>query len=490
MKNITIIYLFVFSAFYTSAKDITAYFSYATFFTKENIPFVETYITVVGNSIEYLKNENGKYSGNVSISLVFKKEGNVVDFKKINLISPEIDDTTQFLPNFIDQQRFSIPNENYNLEISIKDNNSSKEPFTAIQPIMVNYTSLSPTFSDIQPIESYSPTEEPNILSKSGYDLVPYVSNFYPENLSRLKFYSEVYNMDKLLIKGEPYLINYSIQNFESGLIVKDFKKFIKKTASEVDAILGDFNIENLCSGNYYLTIEARNKNNELLIERMLFFQRSNPKMDIINEETFSNIDVENSFVKYLTNQDTLNEFIQSLYPIATGFERNFLRENKTSDNIQFCQKFFLDFWQQRNRLNPELAWSNYQDKLQFVDKKYGSMLRKGYQTDRGRVYLQYGKPNTINEQHYEPNSYPYEIWHYYHAANRNNVKFVFFSRELASNEFELLHSTAYGEIKDYKWQYRLSQRNVPNSIDNPTADPNTINNFGTRSQDYYNLPR
>lgn len=488
MKKVLLLAVSIITILCTQAKDITAYFSFATFNTAENKPFVETYLTVVGNTINYQLNENNKYQGNVSISLIFKKNDTIIDFKKINLLSPEFTDTINGLTNFIDQQRFALPNDNYLLQIEIKDNYSNKEAYVVYQPININYISYSPSFSDIQFVEKYELSTNESIITKSGYDLIPYVSNFYPENMNSIKFYAEIYNVDKKITENEPYLINYYIENYETESIVGNNKRFLRKNASSADAIIGEFDITNLPSGNYNLVVDARNKQNEQISRKSVFFQRSNPSMRL-TKETFDNISLENSFVKYYTNIDTLSEFVQCLYPIASEMERNFIRENNKSNDVEFLQKFFLSFWQDRNRLNPELAWSNYENQVRYVQKEYGSVLRSGYQTDRGRIYLKYGKPTTINKQYNEPNSYPYEIWHYYHenVKNRNNVKFVFYAHEQATNEFELLHSTAYGERKDYKWQTRLQKRTSKDtSVDQNAPD----DNYGSRADDYFNLPR
>jgi hypothetical protein len=51
-----------------------------------------------------------------------------------------------------------------------------------------------------------------------------------------------------------------------------------------------------LPSGNYYIVIEARDRENKILASNKLFFQRSNPDV----EADYTNLDqtlVENSFV-------------------------------------------------------------------------------------------------------------------------------------------------------------------------------------------------
>jgi hypothetical protein len=100
---------------------------------------------------------------------------------------------------------------------------------------------------------------------------------------------------------------------------------------------------------------------------------------------------------------------------------------------------------------------------------------------------LQYGPPNTITSQPHEPSTYPYEIWHYYQLHNQRNRRFVFYNRDLATNDYELLHSDAFGEPQDYQWQLKLNQRNFA------TNDPDlqrTEWGWGNRVDDYWRNPR
>ena len=86
---------------------------------------------------------------------------------------------------------------------------------------------------------------------------------------------------------------------------------------------------------------------------------------------------------------------------------------------------------------------------VDIVQERFGSVQVKGYRTDRGRVYLQYGQPNDILEIPSDPVTLPYEIWHYYYLDNQSNVKFVFYDPALVGNDYELLHSNKYGEPHD-----------------------------------------
>ena len=99
---------------------------------------------------------------------------------------------------------------------------------------------------------------------------------------------------------------------------------------------------------------------------------------------------------------------------------------------------------------------------VSYVQERFGSKQVKGYKTDRGRVYLQYGQPNDIKEIPSDPVTVPYEIWHYYYLDDQTNVKFVFYDPSLVGNDYELLHTNKYGETHDPNWKMKLVKKLQP----------------------------
>ena len=74
--------------------------------------------------------------------------------------------------------------------------------------------------------------------------------------------------------------------------------------------------------------------------------------------------------------------------------------------------------------------------------------------------------PNEI-EKHPLQEYDPYEIWYYYNTANQNNVYFIFYSRDLVTSLYELIHSTARDEIYDPRWKLTLKAKDArPASIE------------------------
>jgi GWxTD domain-containing protein len=468
------------------SQNIKAYLFYNSFYSPENGPFLETYLSVAAQSICFVPNENGAFQGTVDITMMFKQNNEIIEFKKYDLLSPELPDTTQTNFNFIDQQRFAIPNGTYDFEIMIADKNKEMLPVVLTRPVIINYPQDTVSISGIELVESFSASPNPTVLTKSGYDLIPYVSNYYPETIGRMIFYSEVYNTEKVLGVAEKFLVTYYIESFETENAIAEFVRIKREDTKPVNVLFNEFDISRLPSGNFNLVIEIRNKQNKMLASNKIFFQRSNPniKIDISDLAT---IELENTFVIKVTNRDTLAEYIRMLYPISTQLEKTFAQSNIKTGDLITLQKYFLNFWLSRDAYYPENAWIKYREEVDKANASFRTMTKEGYETDRGRVYLQYGSPNAISESYYEPNAYPYEIWHYYQLKNQRNKKFVFYCREIATNDFELIHSDAVGELANYQWQFLIHERgNAPHGLDQNEME----DHWGSKINDYFDTPR
>jgi GWxTD domain-containing protein len=177
------------------------------------------------------------------------------------------------------------------------------------------------------------------------------------------------------------------------------------------------------------------------------------------------------SWVNMYTSKQELYEYVQGLRPIS-GANDLFALDNTFSDvstaELPHLQQYFYAFWQERNPEDSEAAWLQYREKLAFVEQEFGTRNKRGYNTDRGRIWLQYGAPDDITDRPNEPSSYPYQIWRYYKAGQWNNVRFVFYDTTLLAEDYELLHSDNIpGELKNPQWQLLLEQRNTPmNNVD------------------------
>ena len=494
MKRIlTFVLLCVLAAQITAQeKNINSFISYGTFnVTGDNTPYLETYITFDCNSLTYIKQSNGQYEAAINLTVIFKQGESIKNYDKYTVSSPQVSDTTNLDGFFMDIQRYSLQNGEYQMEIAIEDANNKKE-----KPLKVNETVIidfpeSTCFSSIIALESYKPSEIETSNSKNGYELVPMIMPYYPESVSKLTFYTEIYNTKKQLGENEKYLLNTYIKTFESNTVLSSFFFTKRMNVKETEVIINTMDISALPSGNYYLVLEARNRNNETIGYNQFFFQRSNTNYQIDNS-VLASIAPEKVFSGSINNIDTIREYIRTLEAISSQIEKEYALNLIKTNDIETMQQYFYSFWASRNNLSPKEEWEKYHTQVKRVNASFSAHNTKGYKTDRGIVFLKYGAPDRIVQNHNEPGAYPYEIWHYYTLDKQRNKKFVFMTQDIATNDFQLIHSDAIGELNNNRWTTEIYSRTYSpyQEYYNSDGSINPDVNYGDDAKDYYNVPR
>ncbi len=476
IKRATLILLFLSFALSQSwAKSLEVYFHQGAFYSPGNGTYIETYLAINGKSIHYVKNKNNNYQGSIEITLLFNRDTVIEQFDKYIITSPEVKDTNNIDFNIIDLKRKQLRKGTYEIMVKIVDVNNPSNKATISEPVILDHDKKKVQLSDIQLVESYKKTEVQNILSKSGYDLVPFVTNFYPNNSNKLIFYAEVYNTPSVL-NGNEFLVTASIRKKSNGNIAGGFSLFFKQEAQPVNPMFSEFDISTLPSGNYYLVIEVKNKNNELLIRKSQFFQRSNQKV-AANMDKIDDATVQNSFVANFT-EDQIRYCLEVLEPIASGAEFKLINKYLEEGDPEMMKRYFLNFWIKRNPSEPYQEWVEYGKAVEAVNQSFSTRIYQGYETDRGRVYLSNGPPDRILKEDKSPNSIPYQIWHYYAMKDgQRDIKFVFANQDLVSNNYHLIHSNAIGEVKDPRWKNIIFYENEG---DLNNSDPFNRNNINT----------
>ena len=142
------------------AQNLQALFYHASFLHPAEGPYVESYLKVFGPSAEYKKNSKGLFQASLEVTIIFKQEDEIKDFRKYNLMSEEIKDTAGVVPNFIDQQRILLPYGVYQMDLTLKDNNSEDLPLEMADMISLEYDLQNLRFSDFQFVENFTRTKK------------------------------------------------------------------------------------------------------------------------------------------------------------------------------------------------------------------------------------------------------------------------------------------------------------------------------------------
>jgi len=478
-----------------SKQGVNAYLNYAVFYAPKQGPYIEVYLTVTGRSV-FFKKEKQTFQGKVHIEISFLQDNKTIKTNAYNLLSPEIIDTSN-KPNFIDLQRYSLKAGAYTMQVKISDfNKPAIEAISASQIIKIKEPAAdSIAISDIELLESFAKTEHPGIITKSGYDVIPYVLRYYPETMNKLAFYAEGYNALQKLGADSRFVFVYFIEGAETKEKVTGFHTFSKQKSAEVNPLLNQFDISQLPSGEYNLVVEMRNGANELLAEKKLPFTRAAVLVKI-NISDIQTVDTAGTFFSKVNNLDTLKDYIACIWPISTTTELDWQYNQIKNADAKLMQQYLYVFWINRNPdpINAEKQWKTYRAQAVQIKKKFACGKMPGYMTDRGRVYLKFGAPSSAQQVPAEPDSYPYEIWQYYRLKDpatgnfQSNKKFVFYNRELDGKCFELIHSDARGELRNDRWQIVLKQRsNQVLDLDQTTPTNQT---YGSGADELFQNPR
>jgi len=285
--------------------------------------------------------------------------------------------------------------------------------------------------------------------------MTPYVYSYYPAQVKKLGLYCEIYNTNKFAGPNEKVLIKYSIED-EGNYFLDYSQNFSSSTTMDADSVIpfmAQIPIENLASGYYSLKITVIDKNYHTLATRKFSFSRENPAIKSSR--------IPSGFAPYFANRDTLVESIHCLGPLSTPDEKDIIDGDSLRQmNTDELKRFFYFFWEARDTLHPLDAWQKYLSNVILVNNSFSVPGLKGYRTDRGRVYLHYGAPNHRIVSKHNPSTYPYEIWHYYTLPDGQvDIRFVFYDRDLVTNNYILLQSTAIGETQNPQWQVVLYSR-------------------------------
>ena len=474
-------------------KQLTAVFSYGTYYQQGTGSYVETYISFDAWNLNFVK-VGDNYQAKVEVIITVSHDDTIDVVKKYELNSPRIATPEQDHFNFLDMQRFAVANGIHDLRVQLRDLNSDNAATVVEQQLALYYTPRRPALSSLMMVASIRPTESPNILSRGGYDLEPYVNDFLPEQMKQIDYYYELYNIHRETHDEHLYAVAH-VETQETGRVIESTQTINRIDNDSVIPIFGSIDIAMLPSGNYNLVVEIRNKKNDLLLFKKLPFFRSNPTAT----QQIEAVPASMTFAAKLTDEQQLNDYIEALAPIANEAERRDIFNIIHRPGLAEKQTFMYLFWTRRDPLNADGAWSEYKQRVDYVNKNFSWPKTKGIQTDRGRVYLQYGAPDYVRDeknfvstklgggvninQSGDPSKaavdlqpptvnkqgqifyLPYQLWRYNHLPGDEQDRCFIFWDEFRSGYYKLLHSNAKGEVRDTFWERRLSQNQLPEDL-------------------------
>jgi GWxTD domain-containing protein len=452
---------------------IKAYLDTKQFFAPEIGHYLEVYIEFAGYTTQFVKCDGGQKATVVVDIAIADSTGKTVFQDLYALDSPISTDSTQ--NNFLEIIRTPLQVGSYKLSVILEDANRAKSSISGTLPLQINDCSQSLSFSSVELVDFAIESKENNRFTKSGFYIIPLLKNYFNKEMNNLPFYTEIYGA-----KGG-ILLERQVINAETGQVYPALTLKDTLLPEVVIPLLQQLDITDLPSGNYQFQLLAKDQQTGQTCKQSFDFERFNDSEIAFD---IASMVLDPAFQASI-HSDSVAYYLESLIPIAKPGELRSLIELLKQKDEAPMRQHLQAFWYQTAGAKAYEQWLAYQAQVRSVEKYYANNYMEGFETDRGRVYLKYGQPNSIVVKESSPSEYPYEIWTYDKIGIYSNKRFIFYNPDLVSNNHRLLHSDMIGELKNPAWQQILSKRNT---INGTVDDPNMMNvkHFGGNSNDLF----
>lgn len=477
---LSILFLFSLSSGFSQGKNrdrkIKAYLDTKQFFAPETGNYVEVYIRYDARSINFIGKDNGLI-GEVGVNIKISSNDSLMASDAFRLSSPFMSDS--IIEDFYSLNRFPLSPGAYTMSIELFDVNSKHQSIQSESTLTVENLSNAISISGLQVAEYITKETEGSMFNKSGFNIIPRLTNYYPAELNKIPVYFELYNSH--LLPDSVFGIRRSIVSAMLKQPLDNFSKFTKLETAPLIPMLKVVDINDLYTGQYILKYEILNKQLKTIAVQTYEFERTKTPDFSMNDDV---VLLDPAF-QLSISEDSIGYYLESLIPISGPAEtKNIIELTKLKDGKK-SREYIQKYWRFTAPNSPYDSWIAYKLQVQLVERRFGNNFQEGFETDRGRVFLKYGAPSAVTKNDFSSSEYPYEIWRYTNIGAFSNKRFVFYNPNLVNRTYQLIHSDMLGEIKNPQWHYLINSRNTVKGVDDPNQFMQDSN--GRSALDDYN---
>lgn len=457
MKKILVILAFVISQHASGfgyEKEQQLFFSYdfALFRDPEGKAILEIYYSVPQGLLKYEKSEYG-YEAAVKlvVSIRSKFDGAVVHENTYRTPSVVRDTSDKkSMQNLVGQLNYILDPGTYLLEVLGSDyaKEDLVESFEA-EFIADNNSAGRTEISDIELANSVRKSDNTqSLFYKNTLEVVPNPSGLFGKNLPEANYYLEFYELTPANV-GDRYSITYTVTRLNNDTVFNSVKSFVTKATSKAD--FGKFRVDTLTSGTYLFNVSVVGADG---IEKA-----SKEKKFYIFTETVAATD-QNKAEGYLASEfaamseEQLEKEVERMIYVMPEKQVETYELLKSLDDKK---KFIYNFWKVRdiNPQTPQLeSRIDYMKRVNEANQSFKEAYKEGWKTDRGRIYIVYGKPDDIERFPFETASKSYEVWTYDAVEGGGECDFV--ELQPMTGVYWLVNSTFRNELQNPTWREQL----------------------------------
>ncbi len=353
----------------------------------------------------------------------------------------------------VDVLRYLLPPGAYQIKMIARNvaNPDDIDSATVASFAVRAFTGKELSLSDIDVSRMISPLKEnqKTLFRKNGFKVIPNPLLLFDEKNPTLYYYFEIYNLTQNFHK-KFYWLKRTVLN-GNGLPLATLPCYTKKKLirGNDDIEVGEIRTDNLPSGRYYLHFSVVDSSErEIASNNATFLVYQNRVQSASRKSLPLESQMMNSEIALLSPKNVSMALNATKY-FLTDEQKKIVNQ---LNSYKAKRIFLYQFWKDHdsNKRTPRLeTFLEFMKRIQYSNLKFGEINKPGWQTDRGRVYILYGKPSEIQ---YYPNVAgfrEFQAWSYDNIER--GVVFIFG----ATGRFgvlKLIHSTKTGEIHNEGW--------------------------------------
>ncbi|MBN2572659.1 MAG: GWxTD domain-containing protein [Ignavibacteriales bacterium] len=457
MRKLKLIFysIFIFSVIYPQNSQMFE-FDYAQFYYDSSYTYFELYYAIDQSKFTTKQvNDTTFIEGFFNIEILGASDTNILYSKNYFLNRPVFIKGNEEVNagSFIGVIGLVLQPGEYKFKLSTLDNLKSDNKETKEQVVkIISFNTNTPIISDIQVASNIiaGSSNTNSIFYKNTYEVIPNPYSFFNQNSPVLFFYCELYNLSSSNDPSELLLKEDLVNNLGKIEYTKT-KNVSRQNHSIVEA--GAIALTKFATGAYSLVVSLFDSNNNFIysVSKKIFI--INPSFVDTVELYSEDMNVFSSEFGIYTAEECDALFDASKY-IASNQEIDRYEE---LDSLNAKRNYLYMFWRMRDEdqsTAENKTKDEYIKRIEYANSNWGKFSRKGYKTDRGRVYLTYGDPDIRDRYPNESDVKPYEIWRY--NSIEGGVVFVF-ADLTGFGDYDLIHSTKLGEMRDDNWLSRIT---------------------------------
>jgi GWxTD domain-containing protein len=416
---------------------------YARFQNDDQTAYLELYYSFYCGQLMFSSDSKGYRASIVLATDLVDETTSKAVVREHTVLPINIGDTTVAtrMKSVVRQAGHYVPFGNYLLKVVAFDSSLPAMRDSLSIPLNVEKPSVRPAVSDLELcslIKTSQDTADP--FYKNSHEVLPNPTLLFGEQNPVVYVYCELYGLDT----AQAYVVEYEMLDQTNAVVKKTVRDRRFRTPRAVE--VGTLNAVGLKSGKYSLRLTLKDVASGIAAQsRRDFYVGASVRT---SSEAQSPVVPGADAVAGLTDAEVEKEFLQVKY-LASPSEMYFFDQLKDANAKK---EFLRGFWtriEAGSESRPPVNRRDYHNRIDLSNQKYSTMQKEGWRTDRGRVFILYGRPDEIERHSSEGMTKPYEIWYYYQIEN--GVQFVFVDRS-GFGDYILVHSTKRDELHDVNW--------------------------------------